>query len=152
MYIGKSLVFSSAWVIFGYINLNSFSFDDKFDVFHSIISNINTSTSIYPLLIKRKHHWNPHKIITFWTGGQIPSKHYTNRNNHIYSPRLVKHSVFHIDWEKTWISAMTLFRICSESMSSTYSNDSMHWTKDMNLQSCCDIVLVQLWRSKWHVL
>ena len=45
-------------------------------------SKVNISASIYPPLNKT-HHCNPHKI-TFRTGGQVPSKHYTNRNNHIF--------------------------------------------------------------------
>jgi hypothetical protein len=45
-------------------------------------SNVSITASIYPPL-KQTHHCNPHKI-TFRTGGQVPSKHYTNRNNHIF--------------------------------------------------------------------
>jgi hypothetical protein len=41
------------------------------------------------------YHWNPHKI-TIRTGGQVPSEHYTNRNNHIFTQCLAKDSKFHI--------------------------------------------------------
>ena len=59
-------------------------------------SKINISASIYPPpLLNKSHHCNPHKI-TFRTGGQVPSEHYTNRNNHIFTHRLAKDSKFHI--------------------------------------------------------
>jgi hypothetical protein len=65
--------------------MNSLSFGDKFHIFHSIASDVNISKSIYPPL-KRIQRWNPHKI-TFRTGGQVPSQHYTNQNNRVfYSP------------------------------------------------------------------
>jgi hypothetical protein len=69
-------------------------------------SNVNISASIHPApLLNKSHHWNPHKI-TFRTGGQVPSKHYTNQNNHIFTHRLAKDSKFHI--QKIWNISWTL--------------------------------------------
>jgi hypothetical protein len=62
--------------------------------YDTIFSN-KISRRVYTPLLNKSHHCNPHKI-TFQTGGQVPSEHYTNRNNHIFTHRLAKDSKFHI--------------------------------------------------------
>jgi hypothetical protein len=62
--------------------------------YDTIFSN-KISRRVFTPLLNKSHHCNPHKI-TFQTGGQVPSEHYTNRNNHIFTHRLAKDSKFHI--------------------------------------------------------
>jgi hypothetical protein len=62
--------------------------------YDTIFSN-KISRRVFTPLLNKSHHCNPHKI-TFQTGGQVPSEHYTKRNNHIFTHRLAKDSKFHI--------------------------------------------------------
>ena len=65
--------------------------DEKHDInFHwpydTIFSN-KISRRVFTPLLNKSHRFYPHKI-TFRTGGQVPSEHYTNRNNHIFTSPL----------------------------------------------------------------
>ena len=60
----------------------------------TIFSN-KISRRVFTPLLNKSPPFYPHKI-TFQTGDQVPSEHYTNRNNHIFTHRLAKDSKFHI--------------------------------------------------------
>ena len=72
------------------------SVSDNSMLIHSdtIFSN-KISRRVFTPLLNKSHRFYPHKI-TFQTGGQVPSEHYTNRNNHIFTHRLAKDFKFHI--------------------------------------------------------
>jgi hypothetical protein len=78
-----------------YSLINSFSTTPFASYYDTILSN-KISRRVFIPLLNKSHHCNPHKI-TFRTGGQVPSKHYTKRNNHIFTHRLAKDSKFHIN-------------------------------------------------------
>ena len=90
---------------------NSFSSCSQLQYYDSIVSNVDNSASIYPPPpLKRKASLKSSQN-NLLNGGQMPSKHYTNQNNYIYSP-LAKHSEFYFE-EKVWISS-ELFVIFSK--------------------------------------
>ena len=77
-----------------YRAFNSFSPQPFASYYDTFFSN-KISRRVFTPLLNKSHHCNPHKI-TFQTGGQVPSEHYTKRNNHIFTHRLAKDSKFHI--------------------------------------------------------
>ena len=83
------------WINAWWYKMVNFNRPPPFASYYDTIFSNKISRRVFTPLLNTGHHCNPHKI-TFQTGGQVPSEHYTNRNNHIFTHRLAKDSKFHI--------------------------------------------------------